>query len=78
MGHDDDGFCYDNELKKAPGLGGKLVVSITVAASGRVTVAFFTWTGETGLLPSPPGWVGAVAIFSSVASPSTRRPKAVY
>ena len=32
-------FCYDNELKKAPGLGGKLVVSITVAASGRVTGA---------------------------------------
>ncbi|MGH2571675.1 MAG: TonB family protein, partial [bacterium] len=32
-------FCYDNELKKAPGLGGKLLVNITVAASGRVTDA---------------------------------------
>lgn len=32
-------FCYDNELKKVPGLGGKLVVSLTVAASGRVTEA---------------------------------------
>ena len=32
-------YCYDNELKKAPGLGGKLLVSITVAANGRVTEA---------------------------------------
>jgi TonB family protein len=32
-------FCYDNELKKAPGLGGKLLVSITVTATGRVTDA---------------------------------------
>jgi TonB family protein len=32
-------FCYDNELKKSPSLGGKLVVGITVAASGRVTDA---------------------------------------
>lgn len=32
-------FCYDNELKKSPDLGGKLVVSITVAASGRVAAA---------------------------------------
>lgn len=32
-------FCYDNELKKQPGLGGKLIVSITVAASGRVAGA---------------------------------------
>jgi TonB family protein len=32
-------FCYDNELKKQPGLGGKLVVSVTVAADGRVTDA---------------------------------------
>ncbi len=32
-------YCYDNELKKQPALGGKLVVSITVAASGRVTEA---------------------------------------
>lgn len=30
-------FCYDNELKKNPGLRGKLVVSITVLASGRVS-----------------------------------------
>jgi TonB family protein len=32
-------FCYDNELKKQAGLGGKLVVSITVAAAGHVTGA---------------------------------------
>jgi TonB family protein len=32
-------FCYDNELKKEPGLGGKLIVSVTVAADGRVTDA---------------------------------------
>jgi TonB family protein len=32
-------FCYDNELKKSPGLGGKLVVSITVTSSGGVTDA---------------------------------------
>jgi len=32
-------FCYDNELKKRPGLGGKLLVSITVAAAGNVTDA---------------------------------------
>jgi len=32
-------FCYDNELKKNPGLRGKLVVSITVLASGQVTEA---------------------------------------
>jgi TonB family protein len=32
-------FCYDNELKKAPGLGGKLVVSITVTPTGRVSDA---------------------------------------
>jgi TonB family protein len=32
-------FCYDNELKKTPGLGGKLLVSITVTSSGRVTDA---------------------------------------
>lgn len=32
-------FCYDNELKKTPGLGGKLVVSITVTPSGRVSEA---------------------------------------
>jgi len=32
-------FCYDNELKKVPGLGGKLVVSITVSPAGRVTDA---------------------------------------
>jgi outer membrane biosynthesis protein TonB len=30
-------FCYDNELEKNPSLGGKLIVAITVAASGRVT-----------------------------------------
>ncbi|NNF06626.1 MAG: TonB family protein [Candidatus Eisenbacteria bacterium] len=30
-------FCYDNELKKSPGLRGKLVVAITVLASGRVS-----------------------------------------
>jgi TonB family protein len=32
-------FCYDNELKKRPGLKGKLVVSITVAPSGKVMEA---------------------------------------
>jgi TonB family protein len=32
-------FCYENELKKKPGLGGKLVVAITVAAAGNVTEA---------------------------------------
>jgi hypothetical protein len=32
-------FCYDNELKRAPTLRGKLVVAITVAASGEVTDA---------------------------------------
>lgn len=32
-------FCYENELKKTPGLGGKLIVAITVAASGQVTGA---------------------------------------
>jgi len=30
-------FCYDNELKGSPGLRGKLVATITVAASGEVT-----------------------------------------
>jgi TonB family protein len=33
-------FCYDNELKKNPDLRGKLVVSITVLASGQVSEAF--------------------------------------
>jgi outer membrane biosynthesis protein TonB len=32
-------FCYDNELKKNPHLRGKLVVSITVLASGEVSAA---------------------------------------
>ncbi len=32
-------FCYDNQLEKQAGLGGKLVVAITVAASGQVTDA---------------------------------------
>jgi TonB family protein len=32
-------FCYDNELEKNPSLGGKLIVAITVAASGQVTDA---------------------------------------
>lgn len=32
-------YCYSNELKKNPELRGKLVVSITVAASGKVTEA---------------------------------------
>ncbi|HMB67679.1 MAG TPA: AgmX/PglI C-terminal domain-containing protein, partial [bacterium] len=32
-------FCYDNELEKRGGLGGKFVVSITVAAAGNVTDA---------------------------------------
>ncbi|MFN8178076.1 MAG: AgmX/PglI C-terminal domain-containing protein [bacterium] len=32
-------FCYENELKKQPGLGGKLVVAITVAATGNVSDA---------------------------------------
>ena len=30
-------FCYDNELKRNPGLQGKLVVVLTVLANGRVT-----------------------------------------
>jgi TonB family protein len=32
-------FCYDNELKKNPGLRGKIVVAITVLASGEVSEA---------------------------------------
>jgi TonB family protein len=32
-------FCYDNELKRNPGLRGKLVVSITVLANGAVSEA---------------------------------------
>jgi TonB family protein len=32
-------FCYDNELKREPRLRGKLVIAITVAASGEVTDA---------------------------------------
>jgi TonB family protein len=32
-------FCYDNELKRSPGIRGKMVVAITVAASGAVTDA---------------------------------------
>ncbi len=32
-------FCYDNELKREPTLRGKLIVAITVAASGEVTGA---------------------------------------
>jgi TonB family protein len=32
-------FCYDNEVKKDTTLRGKLVVAITVAASGEVTDA---------------------------------------
>jgi TonB family protein len=32
-------FCYDNELKKNPGLRGKLVVSLTVLANGQVSEA---------------------------------------
>lgn len=32
-------FCYDNELEKHPGLGGKFVVSITVTAAGHVSGA---------------------------------------
>jgi len=30
-------FCYENELKRNPGLRGKLVFSLTVDAAGRVT-----------------------------------------
>jgi outer membrane biosynthesis protein TonB len=30
-------FCYENELKKSPGLRGKLVVSLTVEPDGRVS-----------------------------------------
>ena len=30
-------FCYDNELKRAPGLRGKLVTALTVTAAGEVT-----------------------------------------
>ena len=32
-------YCYENELSAHPGLGGRLVVSLTVAASGAVTEA---------------------------------------
>ncbi len=32
-------YCYESELKNDPGLRGKLVVSLTVAADGRVTDA---------------------------------------
>ena len=32
-------YCYGNELKRDPGLKGKLVVALTVAASGQVTEA---------------------------------------
>jgi len=32
-------FCYGNELKRDPSLRGKLVVAITVSASGEVTEA---------------------------------------
>lgn len=32
-------FCYENELKKNPGLRGKLVISLTVLASGEVSEA---------------------------------------
>jgi len=32
-------FCYDNELKRSPGIRGKMVVAITVAAPGAVTDA---------------------------------------
>lgn len=32
-------FCYENELKKTPDLGGKLIVAITVSAPGNVTNA---------------------------------------
>ena len=30
-------FCYENELKKSPGLRGKLIVSLTVQANGTVS-----------------------------------------
>lgn len=32
-------FCYDNQLKREPGLRGKLVISLTVLASGEVSQA---------------------------------------
>jgi TonB family protein len=32
-------FCYDNELKRNPGLRGKLVVSLVVLANGTVSEA---------------------------------------
>jgi outer membrane biosynthesis protein TonB len=35
-------FCYDNELKRNPALRGKLVVTITVLASGEVSEASVT------------------------------------
>lgn len=35
-------FCYENELAKSAGLGGRLVVSMTVAATGEVTGAVIT------------------------------------
>jgi TonB family protein len=44
-------FCYGNELKRHEGLKGKLVVAITVAASGEVTSAVVVQNtlGSTGL-----------------------------
>ncbi len=33
-------YCYDNELKKNPGLRGKLVVNLTVLANGKVSDVF--------------------------------------
>ena len=30
-------FCFENELKKNPGLRGKLIVSLTVEPGGRVS-----------------------------------------
>jgi TonB family protein len=32
-------FCYDSELKRDPGLKGKLVVALTISAAGQVTEA---------------------------------------
>jgi TonB family protein len=44
-------FCYDNELKRSPGIRGKMVAAITVAASGAVTDArvVSSTVGSSGL-----------------------------
>ena len=50
------------------------------AYTGRTIVTLLTFTGSTGFERSPPapGATGALAMTSSVSSPSVSRPKAVY